>query len=427
MAYPNVAYRCACQRSSEGIFSLYFCESCSEPRCSRCVAYEVACYYCPLCLFEVPSASVKAERNRCARNCFECPVCRNNLQVFGSSGGGSGSSNEPDAPSTTHYLACSFCRWDSRNMDLTFERASGLGGVMLKREESSAYAQEFQKLKTYLEECVRSNNKQSTSATRLASHFSSLTLSTSLSLHSRFGLARAGELNKPQEPYAPVASVSLESQLAADEQQVEALRTMANAEDGYAQQPKMSNKLLPLRTHLRAKLSKRCRTCDSILIKPEPKAQQVKFKIKRTALAFIPNVTIMQPMPWLQRWATTKIALRFTNPLEQDIFVELSTSYPNTSLLCTQFSVAGFDELQQYDANAVRPGSPTMMQGVVQVRANSTAVEVHFVATDRPGTPVKIPLQMVFSYNSRREPGAADQRVAVMFDVTLGVVQQPLE
>jgi len=29
------------------------------------VTEEVACYYCPNCLFEVPTASVRGEKNRC--------------------------------------------------------------------------------------------------------------------------------------------------------------------------------------------------------------------------------------------------------------------------------------------------------------------------------------------------------------------------
>ena len=34
-------------------------------RCNRCGSVEVNGYYCPNCLFEVPSASVRAEKNRC--------------------------------------------------------------------------------------------------------------------------------------------------------------------------------------------------------------------------------------------------------------------------------------------------------------------------------------------------------------------------
>jgi len=46
------------------IHDLYFCEECDSIRCNRCVSVEVSGYYCPNCLFEVPSASVRGEKNR---------------------------------------------------------------------------------------------------------------------------------------------------------------------------------------------------------------------------------------------------------------------------------------------------------------------------------------------------------------------------
>ena len=50
------------------LHTLYFCEECDAVRCNRCVSVEVSGYYCPNCLFEVPSASVRAEKNRCVHS-----------------------------------------------------------------------------------------------------------------------------------------------------------------------------------------------------------------------------------------------------------------------------------------------------------------------------------------------------------------------
>lgn len=44
--------------------ALLFCEECDAVRCDSCAVAEPACFFCPSCLFEVPSASVRAERNR---------------------------------------------------------------------------------------------------------------------------------------------------------------------------------------------------------------------------------------------------------------------------------------------------------------------------------------------------------------------------
>ena len=77
---PNVSYHCPCLSSDpvppppntpsssycfHPLYELFFCEECDAIRCNRCVSVEVSGYYCPNCLFEVPSASVRAEKNRC--------------------------------------------------------------------------------------------------------------------------------------------------------------------------------------------------------------------------------------------------------------------------------------------------------------------------------------------------------------------------
>lgn len=43
---------------------LLYCEDCQEIRCPRCVLDEIVTWFCPNCLFEVPSSTVKSEGNR---------------------------------------------------------------------------------------------------------------------------------------------------------------------------------------------------------------------------------------------------------------------------------------------------------------------------------------------------------------------------
>lgn len=131
--------------------ALYFCDACDAIRCARCVQLEVASYFCPGCLFEVPSASVRAERNRsvsllpphgpvrmliiwipsarCARNCFQCPACPAALHVVPSDPprppppDSSSSSSGGQAP---YYLECRACGWNSSSIDLSFDKPVGL-------------------------------------------------------------------------------------------------------------------------------------------------------------------------------------------------------------------------------------------------------------------------------------------------------------
>ncbi|KAI9803712.1 MAG: hypothetical protein M1833_000624 [Piccolia ochrophora] len=54
-------------RSSYALYpleNLLFCEDCHQIRCPRCVLDEVVCWYCPNCLFEVPSTMARNEGNR---------------------------------------------------------------------------------------------------------------------------------------------------------------------------------------------------------------------------------------------------------------------------------------------------------------------------------------------------------------------------
>ncbi len=46
----------------------------------------------------------------------------------------------------------------------------------------------------------------------------------------------------------------------------------------------LSSDLQPLRTFLRTKRSKRCRTCRHILVKPEPKVISTRFRIRLLAV-----------------------------------------------------------------------------------------------------------------------------------------------
>lgn len=163
--WPRIEYYCPCTTGSDlhapppptlasssasfhPLHNLYFCEECDAVRCNRCVSVEVSGYYCPNCLFEVPSASVRAEKNRlvafdqrgrlvssvlrCARNCFSCPICRSTLSVVASDppddGDGRPSTSLSNVGEAPYFLYCSHCRWDSAEVNITFEKPTGLAG-----------------------------------------------------------------------------------------------------------------------------------------------------------------------------------------------------------------------------------------------------------------------------------------------------------
>lgn len=122
---------------------LYFCADCLCTRCNLCSLTEIVTHYCPSCLFEVPSASVKTDRNRCPRNCFICPTkgCGSYLSVLATDPnlialGGKLESGEASIGRPPYFLSCLRCKWDSKKGmtgGYTFEKPTGISGESLVR------------------------------------------------------------------------------------------------------------------------------------------------------------------------------------------------------------------------------------------------------------------------------------------------------
>ena len=68
-------------RSPRANFSLFppehllYCEECHEIKCPRCVMEEIVSWYCPNCLFETPSSTVRSEGNRWVLNSSSLVAC----------------------------------------------------------------------------------------------------------------------------------------------------------------------------------------------------------------------------------------------------------------------------------------------------------------------------------------------------------------
>jgi dynactin-4 len=192
--------------------------------------------------------------------------------------------------------------------------------------------------------------------------------------------------------------------------------------------------LKPLRIPLHAKLSKRCHVCRHILIKPEQKAQSVRYKIKLMAANYLPALKVT--LPHLQKaieppkrvgqkddpkgaleegitaGKTYPFHLALTNPLYDPIQVRLSVQRVHVSatdatgeksrrppfaisLPTAAFGIAPFaeaweyeDEEEMFDADDIdlenighnrvprekeqRPKTKTV--GILEKKANTTVV-----------------------------------------------------
>ncbi|CAG8436550.1 6213_t:CDS:2 [Ambispora gerdemannii] len=391
---------------------LYICEDCHQIRCPRCIQEEIICYYCPNCLFEVPTASVKSERNRCARSCFQCPICQNTLSVIASVEPSSATSpTVPTAPTALtastaqppqpvaaqaggapYYLLCGVCRWDSQEIKMTFEKPTGLSLQLQTTDDERPDVKEFDHLKEHFEKHLRMNTPSTTLPTQLLSIPGMGTLS------SRYGtnVAHSQQKSDDVNPYEAVVRVADDVKLAKDLSQlkdVNQITTFAQRTNQLSDQPYQVDKLQPQRIHLRTKRVKRCRSCRHILIKPEQKAQATKFKIKLVALNYIPKITIAK-LPYLVIDQTVQIILKFSNPLLEDANVSLSCkeeieNFGKIKLLATNFTIGPYNELLEYDDEELstekltsksRPASRASIvkpdPGVVEKKGNYTCIAI---------------------------------------------------
>lgn len=299
------------------------------------MSVEVSGYYCPNCLFEVPSASVRAEKNRCARNCFQCPHCRNTLSVV--------PSDPPEEvltqprPQTTtesigeppFFLYCNFCRWDSQEVGIVFEKPTGLALQLQKLEDNLPDSLEFERLKDHFEPLLRSSSS-SHHHTQASHHRNPITAAASSALardvpglHQPIRGVSGRTYSNPKAPARANASkgwddwdsviyksrlevagsgvgIRIESELdwikALDEEH--GVGRVAEMEQRWLSswtQSLKAGELQPLRIPLHSKKTKRCPDCRHILIKPEQKAQSVRYKIKLMAANYLPSIDVIVP------------------------------------------------------------------------------------------------------------------------------------
>ncbi|KAH9179350.1 dynactin p62 family-domain-containing protein [Lactarius sanguifluus] len=335
---PTVLYHCPCLSSDpippppnapsssyqfHSLHELFFCEECDAVRCNRCVSVEVSGYYCPNCLFEVPSASVRAEKNRCARNCFMCPCCRNTLSVVPSDPsdaddgrlltGGLGVVGEPP-----FFLYCNYCRWDSAEVDVTFEKPTGLAAQLQRFEDSAPDSLEFERLKEHFEPFLRASSSSGHPQVTHShpAHINPITAAASSALARdipgvvKYTPAPRGRRDKgPRDELSEYRS-RVEVAGTKDTSNVDFVRRLEEVSQVAALSqrwtsswttPLRSSDLRPSRIPLRSKKTKRCSTCRHILIKPEQKAQSVRFKIKLVAANYLPAMSIAFPSPDMAR------------------------------------------------------------------------------------------------------------------------------
>ncbi|PGH32930.1 dynactin 4 [[Emmonsia] crescens] len=346
-------------RSPRANYSLYppehllYCEDCHQIKCPRCITEEIVCWYCPNCLFETPSSMVRSEGNRCARNCFNCPICTSPLSVTTLGSADNGAQNGP------WILSCGYCMWTTLDIGIKFDKPTNiraqltsltngqsrsppevksplsnltspddvttpasqdemLAGAAFSEEKPATVDPEsrFSALKSFYRNQITETSASPTDpliGPELGGFYSSPSaLNRIMSLYTAgIGNLHGTGSKKPKSkpPVMREALTAAEGLHIPDpntEQSI--IQKMASPDCGWdglasveqkvSQPPstRFVDELRPLPVLLRTKRSKRCKACKHILVKPEFKPQSTRFRIRLIALSYIP-LTTMRPLP----------------------------------------------------------------------------------------------------------------------------------
>ena len=343
----EVAFNPHDPRSAYSLFPpehLLYCEDCHDIKCPRCVTEEIISYYCPSCLFETPSSMVRSEGNRCARNCFNCPVCTSQMVTV-----------PLGEPKDGFVLNCNYCMWSTLDIGIKLEKPTNIraqldrianGGKSKQPSKpadstdpsrKSSLAQEpygrkeqqeapdaepqdqsqldldpatrFKALRTFYEDQITSSstgeNGLPTSALDLA-YSSPSSLARIMNLYSNIGSSSFKKAR--QKPSLMREAISQSEGLQFSDVKglappleyadTASLEQRSYQHPNYLGNPEAQSlaELRPMPALLRTKRSKRCAACKHILVKPEFKPTSTRYRIKLIALNYLPFVSL-KPVP----------------------------------------------------------------------------------------------------------------------------------
>ncbi|OTB06776.1 hypothetical protein M426DRAFT_318487 [Hypoxylon sp. CI-4A] len=410
-------------RAPRSNYSLYpleyllYCDVCSQIRCPRCVAEEIATIYCPNCLFEVGSSSLKTEGNRCTRSCFQCPICIGPLAV-------QALETAPDpslltaesatavAPAGPWILSCSYCNWNSSEIGVKFDKPQGIFSQLQKirhgEDNNTRHTTSGDTSPIKMDDAPDTIKARFAAMRSFYSSQNNFSSSGSGGLPGMdYGLNSPGALSRIMNIYSgntmsgafkPKTKSSMmreadsanEGFLVSDLDESAALSrlrrdgwdgtTTADQAKSQAEEgARFTDELWPIPYLLRTKRSKRCPVCRHIISKPESKVSNTRWRIRLVANNNIPSISIKPLQPTTttttqqqQQQATTGLLqphqpvqyiLTFKNPIFDEIKVTLATPATTpgrfaskVTVLCPQFTIDANTDTDMYLDDVLKDG-----------------------------------------------------------------------
>ncbi|KAG4306243.1 hypothetical protein PORY_000231 [Pneumocystis oryctolagi] len=254
--------------------------------------------------------------------------------------------------SHSYVLECPYCQWTSSEINIIFEKPTGLNAQLKNfSTESSRKKLFYNRLKAYYEEMHRTlklhtNNRFEIS--KLTNIYEKVSKRKTFKNKNELNVFNFNENSRDlQDDYEVIKRMS----------EIKNLDEIATVKQRSNQLHHIifKNDLMPIPYLLRTKRSKRCSSCKSILIDPESKPASAKFHTKLIAMNFIPTISLKCfpgstsncSIGKLSPNVTNLFLLTVTNPLYEKIKVFLATPQQtlgkynhNVTILCPEFEVS---------------------------------------------------------------------------------------
>lgn len=359
-------------------------------------------------------------RCRCARNCYNCPSCTSPMHIAQVEKKDSDLLKPEDGATSddAYLLFCQYCDWTTLDIGLQFNRPTKITEQINKArkarynvpgqdapEEGLSRPKQLRNHDGAFERLTAFYKDQLQETGEGANPYGNSTYGSPANLARIMGIyggltnnALKKNRAKPQpmreaadsdEGFAALYAVDAGARedkvlqkmrdLGWDEtaSEEQALSTPANYDVRF------KDELWPAATHLLAKRGKRCRACRQFIVRPEPKASGLRYRIRILAHSNIPRLslkplqqkfgTLQNPSfamrseqlykePTLKPWIAQHYILTLRNPIFETVKVTLATPATTpgrvaskVTILCPSFTIGAAGD--QWDDALSTPAS----------------------------------------------------------------------
>lgn len=292
----------------------------------------------------MPASEAKLKKNRCS-NCFDCPICGHTLMTRATSQMVA-SPEDPtkSTPKKMYYMACSFCRWTTRDVGMPDQSVANGGwpdeenpngkkiNTLLESYRAVAQREKAEKeRKKYVKRRSHAGFQDKYGLTSVAMKWKIQPAMSNLSVKDK----ETAEKSPSPSVLDMVETVTdfdpLPTDIFTEPIHLEKVTHLCHRLASPEFQPQETGGLRPIHKHLLVRRSLRCRECEHNLSKPDFNPLSIKFKIQLIALNHIPELRIMSPTTFSPNQETI-VTFTLSNPSVYNTIVKLMPIETETCL-----------------------------------------------------------------------------------------------